>query len=276
MKTKILAAILASLFVISVVSVGIAANDNASEKGKEKAKAPALEKIEFIHWKKNFAKPPCDNDGVCDPDENPSCGDCKSGDDEEPSAAACYAFIGQYGKRLLKWPADVLPVQYVINPEVPEGLSVDLVKNALADAAAEWDFWAGPELFRDSYVVSSQVSYGVRDGRNAIVFDNYLTPGVIAVTSVWYNPATKAIVEFDIKFDTDWTWGDATDPETPTVMDVQNIAVHELGHGVGLADVYDEADCSEVTMYGLSDYGETKKRDLEEPDVTGITTLYGQ
>ncbi|MBU2577818.1 matrixin family metalloprotease, partial [Patescibacteria group bacterium] len=96
--------------------------------------------------------------------------------------------------------------------------------------------------------------------------------GVIAVTTIWYNPATKAIVEFDIMFDTDWTWGDATIDTAK--MDLQNIATHEFGHGVGLADVYDSA-CSAVTMYGYSDYGETQKKTLETPDITGLQKLYG-
>jgi hypothetical protein len=28
-------------------------------------------------------------------------------------------------------------------------------------------------------------------------------------------------------------------------------------------------------MYGYSDYGEVKKRTLEQPDITGLQTLYG-
>jgi hypothetical protein len=56
-------------------------------------------------------------------------------------------------------------------------------------------------------------------------------------------------------------------------MDVQNIAAHELGHAVGLADVY-EAECADVTMHGYSDYEETQKSSLEEPDIIGINTLY--
>jgi len=56
-------------------------------------------------------------------------------------------------------------------------------------------------------------------------------------------------------------------------MDLQNIATHEFGHGVGLNDVY-QTDCSLVTMYGYSDYGETQKRTLEPPDINGLLTLY--
>jgi len=57
-------------------------------------------------------------------------------------------------------------------------------------------------------------------------------------------------------------------------MDLQNIATHELGHGVGLGDLYITA-CSEETMYGYSNYGETKKRTLNAGDIMGIQKLYG-
>lgn len=85
-------------------------------------------------------------------------------------------------------------------------------------------------------------------------------------------PPTREIVEFDVLFDTNYDWGDAT--VDPTVMDLQNIATHEIGHGVGLDDIYESA-CSEVTMYGYSTSGETKKRTLEAPDITGVQKLYG-
>jgi len=58
-------------------------------------------------------------------------------------------------------------------------------------------------------------------------------------------------------------------------MDLQNIATHEIGHGVGLADVYQTA-CSEVTMYSYSTEGEIIKRTFETPDITGLQKLYGQ
>ncbi len=57
-------------------------------------------------------------------------------------------------------------------------------------------------------------------------------------------------------------------------MDWQNIATHETGHGLGLADVYQNA-CNQVTMYGYSTEGETIKRDLATPDITGLQKLYG-
>jgi len=220
-----------------------------SNQGAEKSKAPDLEKIEFIHWKKGYGKPEAA---------------------KALKTPACYAFLGKYGKTYLKW--TTLPVDYAINPTNPQNLDAGFVTNAVFNSAGTWDAATGKELMNDAYSINYTIGYGTQDYKNAIVFGNYPTAGVIAVTTVWYNPATKAIVEFDIMFDTDWAWGDAT--VNPSVMDLQNIATHELGHGVGLGDVYETA-CSKVTMYGYSNYGETQKRTLEQPDTTGLRTLYG-
>ena len=70
--------------------------------------------------------------------------------------------------------------------------------------------------------------------------------------------------------DADFDWGIAEAGK----MDFENIATHELGHAVGLGDLY-TSECSEQTMYGYAGYGEIKKRDLEAGDIAGITKLYG-
>jgi len=239
----------------------IPAADQAKENGKTEAspviekttagewelKAPGLEKIEFIHWKKDFAKP------------EPA---------RAPKPPTCYKFLTP---TKIRW--TVLPVNYVINPVNPvQTLDEGFVTKAVFNSAETWDGATSKELMNDAYTVDYTATYGVQNYKNAVTFGNYPTAGVIAVTTVWYNSATKAIVEFDVMFDTDWTWGDAT--VDSAVMDLQNIATHELGHGVGLADVY-QTTCSAVTMYGYSDYGETQKRTLEPPDIIGLQKLYG-
>ena len=234
--------ILIGVVVLALSGVAVA----ISNQGAEKSKAPDLEKIEFIHYKKDFAKPEAA---------------------KAPKPPSCYKFLT--GSKV-RWTA--LPVSYVINLTNTQELTQDFITNAVFNSAETWDGAISKELMNDAYTVNYTAAYGAQDDKNAIVFGNYPTKGVIAVTTVWYNPATKSIVEFDIEFDTDWSWGDAT--INSSVMDLQNIATHELGHGVGLADIY-SSTCSAVTMYGYSDYGETQKRTLETPDITGLQTLYG-
>lgn len=228
-----------AILALSGVAVAI------SNQGADKTKAPDLEKIEFIHWKKDFAKPEAA---------------------KAPKPPSCYKFLTP---TKIKW--KVLPVNYEINPTNPQNIEENFITSTVFSSAETWDAATSKELMNDTYTIDYGAAYGVQNYENAVVFGNYPTAGVIAVTAVWYNPAAKAIVEFDVMFDTDWSWGDAATDATK--MDLQNIATHELGHGVGLADVYESA-CSEATMYGYSNYGETKKRTLELPDITGLQKLY--
>ena len=233
--------ILIFLFVLGFSGIAAAVPNQASDVAKEKASA--LEKIEFIHYKKDFVKP-----------------DQTRG----PKTESCYKLLR------IEWKS--LPVGYVINPTNPQNLNSIFIENAVQASAETWDIETSKELMNDSYAIDSTAAYGVLDSKNSIVFGDYPTDGVIAVTSIWRNPAIKAIAEFDIMLNTDYTWGDAV--LDPSVMDLQSIATHELGHGIGLADIY-TSSCSEVTMYGYSNNGETEKRTLESPDITGLRKIYG-
>lgn len=206
--------------------------------------SPALERIIFIHYKKDFVKP----------DNSASAGKAK--------LPSCYAVLAKGAK--LKTTENL-----VVSP--------DLNLSAILNSSSAWDSKTSTALF-GSYTVDSTANWdgNAPDGRNEFSFGNYPQDGVIAITVVWgyfSGPiSTRKIVEFDVMFDTDFVWGDAT--VNPSVMDLQNIATHEIGHGVGLADIYQSA-CGEVTMYGYSAYGETKKRSLEQPDINGLRSLYG-
>ena len=230
---------------MTTASMLIPVNDNARENAKAPEKSPVIgdnwdfERVDFIH----YAKP-----------SNPG----------KTKTETCYKLLG------VKW--NTLPVNYVINPTNPQGLLEAFVTSAISTSAETWDAVTSKELLDDFYTIDSAVNYGVQDYKNAIAFGNYPTAGVIAVTSIWYTRVGKQIVEFDIMFDTDFTWGDAM--LNPAVMDLQNIATHEFGHGVGLADIY-STTCSTVTMYGYSSNGDVEKRTLEQPDITGLQKMYG-
>mgnify|MGYP001563405290 CR=1 FL=1 len=234
MKKTIL---IVSIFVIILLAASYVATASENKKIKE-----PLDKITFIHYKdgtvKEFGK------AARDP--------------------ICYKLLG------VKW--NNLPVSYVINPSNPQGLSEDFVTTAIFTSAETWDNSVSKELFNNIYNINYFAISGIQDFKNTIAFGDYSDSNVIAVTSIWYTRRTKQIVEFDMLFDTDFVWGDVD--VNSGVMDLQNIATHELGHGVGLGDIYSTV-CSQVTMYGYSDYGETIKRDLTLQDITGLQKIYG-
>jgi len=246
---KIILAVFIGIVIFSVSGI-VNATIPAAERAKEKSRAPEnspmidedweLEKVEFIHYVKpnNPGKPPKTNN--------------------------CYKLMG------VKW--DIFPVNYIINPINNQGLSQDFISSAISISAENWDVETSKELFSDSYEISTSVQYGVQDYQNAIVFGDHSNSGIIAITSVWYTRVGKKIVEFDMLFNTDFAWGDAE--ISSYVMDLQNIATHELGHAVGLSDIYNSV-CASVTMYGYSDYEEIQKRTLEQPDIIGLQKIYG-
>jgi len=208
--------------------------------GLSQANGKDIERVDFIHYYK------------------------AKGGGNSAKAASCYKLMG------VKWGA--LPVSYVINPTNSQGLSVDFITATMSTSAETWDAATSKELFNNAFTTNNSVNYGVKDGVNAIAFGNYPQSGVIAVTSIWMDKRTKQIVEFDMLYDTDFSWGDAT--IDPLKMDLENIATHELGHAVGLSDLYTQS-CSAVTMYGYSNNGDIAKRTLEQPDVTGLAAMYG-
>jgi len=237
------------LFSTAAASMLIPASEKAKEHAKAPEKSPAigddweLERVDFIH----YAKP-----GSTGKPAKP------------PKQPTCYSLMG------VKW--KTLPVDYAINPGNSQGLSESFILSAFSTAAETWDDATSAELFSDIYAVDYTAAYGVYDYKNSIEFGPYSDPNVIAVTSVWYTRKGKQIVEFDQLYNTHFMWGDAT--INPTVMDLQNIAVHELGHAVGMDDIYSDS-CSMVTMYGYSYEGDIEKRTLEQPDITGLHEMYG-
>lgn len=107
------------------------------------------------------------------------------------------------------------------------------------------------------------------------MFGNIDSSGAIAVTIVWGYfsgpPRFRELIEWDVVFDNvDYTFGDAT--LDSSVMDFLNIATHEFGHAAGMG--HPESTCTEETMYAYSDFGETKKRDLNAGDIAGVVALY--
>lgn len=185
--------------------------------------------------------------------------------DNNAKSPSCYKLLGP------KW--SVTPVNYVINPSNPYGLDENtFVIPSIVSSAETWDAATSTELFNNAYSVNYNAVWGNRDFSNNIVFGDYPSDNAIAVTRYWYTLIGRQMLEFDVIFNTRFTFGDGA--TNPSVFDLQGIATHEIGHGAGLNDIY-STTCGYVTMYGYSWPGDDEKRTIELPDIAGIQKMYG-
>ena len=192
--------------------------------------------------------------------------------------STCYAFLAKDAK----WKS-VEP--WIVNAANIDGLDSNFVLNDLIADIDKWEDAAdgtvgdggsinilGNGSATNNVLVADTVS---PDGDNEVYFADISTQNVIGVTIIWgiFNgpPFARELVEWDQVYDDvdfDWDNNGAEDK-----MDFENVATHELGHSVGLGDLYD-AGCSDETMYGETTEGDLDGRDLNTGDITGISKLY--
>ncbi len=190
----------------------------------------------------------------------------------------CYGFFAKGAK----WKS-VEP--WIVNPSNTSGLSTSFVLSNLGFDIDKWEDAtdgvvgniAGVNILGDGSSTSSIIVADTvtPDGNNEVYFADISSSSTIAVTIIWGifgGPISgRELVEWDQVYDdVDFNWSGSGQAGK---MDFENIATHELGHSVGLSDLYN-SDCSEQTMYGYAGTGEIKKQTLESGDITGISTLY--
>jgi hypothetical protein len=211
-----------------------------------------LERVQFIHYKRGFAKPPW----------------APGGGDGGTGTSTCYAFIanGAGWKNAEPW--------QVYNGS-DDGITAQQLRDRVAASLDGWEAEAGANIAGDGNVSSGQaVNLNATDGRNVVQFGSISSSGAIAVTNVWgyfRGPAnTREIVEWDMILDDgDFSWSLTG---APGAMDVWNIVAHESGHAIGMD--HPSGSCTEETMYAYASDGETQKRTLNAGDIAGIQALY--
>jgi hypothetical protein len=150
---------------------------------------------------------------------------------------------------------------------------------AIQESISEYETKTNKDLFGTLTGEDNLVAGGSSDRRNELAFADLGDATTIAITYAWITRGrTKLIVEFDIIFNTEFAWGNAGDTSETTlgntdIMDTQNIVTHEMGHCVGLGDLYKDYN-DQQTMYGYSLEGETCKRTLNTGDISGLAVLY--
>lgn len=233
-----------------------------------------VEGYAFVRYKEGFGKPgtSCGN-GVCEPGENArKCpADCGGGGEEpDGDTSGCYGFLARGAKWKTTEP-------YVVNPVNSRELDESFIASNVSGDIDKWEAAAGVNILGDGSVTDASLEADTvkPDEKNEVYFGSIAEPGAIAITIVWGYfggpPPFRELVEWDQVYDqVDFDWSGTGEQGK---MDLENIATHELGHSVGLDDLY-SAECSQQTMYGYADYGETIKRSLEAGDIAGVQALY--
>ncbi len=179
------------------------------------------------------------------------------------------------------WLGADMPIKYSINELGSADISGDAEFTAINDAITKWT-----EVNCGSYYVDLKVEYlgktservGYFDGKNTIDFvenKNEWPPEAGANAIAFTLPSIREdgiIVEVDIRFNgVNYTWGTTGGYSR---MDVETIALHELGHFFGLADLYDNYSCYTIEAVMCGYGGGGTKRVLTQDDKDGICYLY--
>lgn len=225
-------------------AVAPSAADAAQDRGP-------LERVQFIHFRRGFQKPPWAGGG--------------NGGNETSS---CFAFIAKGAAWNSAEPWEVFGGT--------TGVTQTQLKVEVEEALQDWEAASGGWDIAGDGVTNGATDVDLNnvDDHNVVKFGSVSQAGAIAVTNVWGYfsgpPPTREIVEWDmILDDVDYAW--STGGEAGK-MDVRNIVEHEVGHALGMG--HPDLTCTEETMYAYADYGETKKRDLNSGDEAGIADLY--
>lgn len=170
----------------------------------------------------------------------------------------------------VKW--NQYPARFYVNPSW-SGLDAGAVTDEVLAALGTWDAEVGVDLA--TYAGATETAMN-NNGRSEIYWTPISDTRIIATTTAFFT--SSGIFEADIQMNSLLPWGIDTDGEGTQFtltdrFDVRNIATHEAGHAFGLNDLY-ESSAADLTMYGYSTRGQTKKISLGYGDILGIQSLY--
>jgi hypothetical protein len=213
------------------------------------------------------------------------------------AAAATGGSYSSYKLTGYRWNVLDPQIQLYLNPtDTPTGITSTSSKNAISAAANTWDDAVAGNIFADKTTVIVDTKKVVddpfsktpkKDGYNVHGWKKFGN-SFIALNR-WWTDGSKvgdyySIIESDTWYNLDYKWTTSlTTAEKTGKLDLQSVALHELGHCIGMGDIYS-------TTYGgnlppsderTKDFEQTMnlyngpQRTLGKGDITGAQILYG-
>jgi hypothetical protein len=149
------------------------------------------------------------------------------------------------------------------------------IQNAMKDPSRGWNQYLGNQQFAPTIVAAGTAGMD-NNGINEIFFSNTVfgktfgSDGTLAVTTAWYTGNQR--VEADIIFNSPaWTWDSYRGVEHSNPVDLQRVALHELGHVLGL----DHPDDAGQTVTAVMNSIVSNTDSLTADDIAGGQSLYG-
>lgn len=166
---------------------------------------------------------------------------------------------------------------YLKSNTIPYGLSAGSVAGAVNGAENTWDAASSRTLF-SGVTIDPSANVDAYDGKNVIAWKNpFDMAGALAYTRTWVWPG-GSVAESDVSLNPNWRWSTGLPDGRPYYsgdsIDIQSVVTHELGHTLGLGDLYGKSQFAGDTRQ-MMHYYTGVKHTLGSGDKTGIKAIYG-
>lgn len=202
------------------------------------------------------------------------------------ASASAYLKLGsRVGTRTvtLKW--EEFPIRYFVTDRGAGSVSAAAFQSTITRAFGTWESVDGISL-STQFAGFTQAAPRTGDSLTVIGFDSRPEQDrVLGATSFLIDNTTGEIVESDIFFNSFFNWSVAAGGTTGQ-FDLESIAVHEIGHLLGLGhSAIGETEVrpggrrvlgAEAVMFPIAfASGNIQDRSLKADDIAGITDIYG-
>ncbi len=169
----------------------------------------------------------------------------------------------------LRWPT--IPMKFNVHQTAAPGLTAAATQDAVRKAYLAWTS-VSCTSFKTQDLGVVNLPWGDQDDKiNSHVWTSSWPPSygqnALGITWTSYDPQSGKIYDADTHYNPGYTWSTSG---SPTAIDAQSVATHEIGHQLGL----DHSPIQTATMFYATGQGDTSQRSLDADDMKGVCYLY--